>query len=134
MEPGVKAAGSAVKPRTVLLVESAPGGENGEADDLRRREEQLVVLRVTDDGRGLPPGFSFENASSVGMSLQRLLAQQLRATVRIGADPAGDSDTHRGTVVEVHIADTIREVATPEEAGSGKAGSGGGIADTIDGG
>jgi two-component sensor histidine kinase len=40
-----------------------------------------VLLRVEDDGRGLPPGFDPASAQSIGLRISRILSQQLEGQI-----------------------------------------------------
>jgi two-component system, sensor histidine kinase PdtaS len=42
-----------------------------------------VRLRFQDDGRGLPPGFDFQSAESLGLRLIRMLSKQLRGELKV---------------------------------------------------
>lgn len=44
-----------------------------------RREDGAVIVTVSDDGVGLPPGFDPEKADSIGLRISRVLARQLAA-------------------------------------------------------
>jgi two-component sensor histidine kinase len=43
-----------------------------------RREDGHIEMTVTDEGQGLPDGFDYRRASSLGLKLVRSLARQLR--------------------------------------------------------
>ena len=47
-------------------------------------EGENIHLSVKDDGVGLPDGFEYKNASSLGMTLIRILSQQIEAQLSIG--------------------------------------------------
>lgn len=57
------------------------------------------TLEVSDDGAGFPPGFAFEESSSLGLQLVRTMAQQLggNATLRT-SDSTDAADSRRGGV------------------------------------
>ncbi len=44
-------------------------------------ENQKRVIRMSDNGMGLPPGFDFASASSFGFKIVKLLAKQINATM-----------------------------------------------------
>ncbi|MBV8818398.1 MAG: PAS domain S-box protein, partial [Acidobacteriaceae bacterium] len=46
-------------------------------------DQALSQLTVEDNGAGLPPDFTFENATSMGMYLVRILSRQLRAKLEL---------------------------------------------------
>jgi two-component sensor histidine kinase len=48
-------------------------------------EEGRIVLRVRDNGAGLPPGFDWRQARSLGLRLVQMLAGQLHAAVDVSA-------------------------------------------------
>jgi two-component system, sensor histidine kinase PdtaS len=50
---------------------------------LRSRPENHVYLSVQDDGVGLPAGFDWSNATSLGFRLVRMLADQLKAKLDV---------------------------------------------------
>ncbi len=50
---------------------------------IRKSEQGDVRMRVRDDGSGLPPGFDWMQARSLGLRLVRMLARQLHARVEI---------------------------------------------------
>ncbi len=59
-----------------------------------------VVIRVIDDGVGVPPEFSVEKTKGLGLSIVRaLVTSDLRGTIDIFEPPNGS----RGTVVELRI-------------------------------
>jgi two-component sensor histidine kinase len=65
------------------------------AVELRRAGDVLLVT-VRDNGMGLPPGFSLEDAPGLGLSIVRgLVREQLGGTI--------DMRTDRGTVVELCV-------------------------------
>lgn len=58
------------------------------------------VVRVVDNGVGVPPAFSIEKATGLGLSIVRaLVTSDLRGTIDVFEPPNGD----RGTVVELRI-------------------------------
>jgi PAS domain S-box-containing protein len=65
-----------------------PGERRGRIRiELRRIEDDGAILRVSDDGIGLPPDLDIAHASSLGMQLVPLLAEQLGATLQIERGP-----------------------------------------------
>jgi two-component sensor histidine kinase len=60
--------------------------------------ESGVVVRVTDDGVGLPPDFDLERSSSLGLSIVRTLVGELGGSLRIGS-----SEESSGTTVELTL-------------------------------
>jgi PAS domain S-box-containing protein len=52
------------------------GGRRGSLSVSLRQESEELVLRVRDDGPGLPSGFQVETGAHVGLSVVRILAQR----------------------------------------------------------
>ena len=56
-----------------------PKGEHGAVRiSLQPISDNLIELRISDDGRGLPPGFDWRNSPSLGLQLINLLVEQLK--------------------------------------------------------
>ena len=69
--------------------------------DLGQSNEALWV-RVTDDGVGLPPGFSLDSATGLGLSIVRtLVTTELAGTIGMSRG-AGPHD-RPGTIVELRV-------------------------------
>lgn len=67
-----------------VLKHAFPEHRGGEIEiDLRRGSGSEVILSVSDNGIGLPGGFSLANVSTLGMQLLGLLADQLGAEMSI---------------------------------------------------
>lgn len=67
--------------------------------DLGYRARELVVT-VTDDGAGLPPGFSMESSTGLGLSIVRTLVEtELDGTITMHKSDGPGS----GTVVQLHV-------------------------------
>jgi two-component sensor histidine kinase len=62
---------------------------------LERMPENRVLLRISDEGVGLPSTFNLEEAKSLGLQIVHLLSMQLDGTLRIISPP--------GTVVELEF-------------------------------
>jgi two-component sensor histidine kinase len=63
-----------------------PGQRAGEIRvSLHEQADQSVQLIVQDDGVGLPDGFDWRAAPSLGFRLVRMLAEQLRADIEVSA-------------------------------------------------
>jgi two-component sensor histidine kinase len=56
-----------------------PGEVGAEVDALGDR----IRLRIWDNGRGLPEGFDLQQSNSLGLRLVRILAQRLKAEIRV---------------------------------------------------
>jgi two-component sensor histidine kinase len=60
-------------------------------------------VEVVDDGVGVPPGFSIEESSGLGLSIVRSLVQsQIEGAIDMGPAPDG-----HGTLVELHVPLTV---------------------------
>lgn len=69
---------------TNSLRHAFPNGRPGEVHiGLHRQPDQKIQFFVEDDGVGLPLGFDWQAAPSLGFRLVRMLADQLKATVEI---------------------------------------------------
>ncbi len=60
-----------------------------------RRENGTIEMAITDNGRGLPSGFDYSRASSLGLKLVRSLARQLHGSAEMESGP--------GTTVRVRF-------------------------------
>jgi two-component sensor histidine kinase len=79
---------------------NAPGGQVGIT--VQRSARQLDIV-VTDDGVGLPEGFSMETAAGLGLQIVRtLVAAELLGTIEMG-NRAGPSGTSHGTTVHIVV-------------------------------
>jgi two-component sensor histidine kinase len=72
--------------------------------------EREIEVTVTDNGVGLPAGFDYQRANSLGLQLVRNLARQLRGTVQI------ESSSGNGTVVRVSFPDAQATVDPNSDA------------------
>jgi two-component sensor histidine kinase len=52
------------------------------------------VLRIRDDGEGLPEGFDIDQACSLGLSIARQFAKQLGGTLAMERRPEGGTEAH----------------------------------------
>ena len=58
------------------------------------------IIRVVDNGIGVPPDFSVEKATGLGLSIVRaLVTSDLRGTIDVFGPPDGSP----GTIVELHV-------------------------------
>lgn len=63
------------------------GKQNGEINiSLHKRENEKLEMIVSDNGIGLPPDFSWENANTLGIELIKTLVEQINGTVEIKRD------------------------------------------------
>ena len=71
-----------------LMVNSMKHAFSGKAKGIIRvnlsGEGGNYILTYTDDGSGLPPGFSIDSCNSLGMRLVRVLSRQISGSVTIG--------------------------------------------------
>ena len=51
--------------------------------ELRRLEDQKLILAVSDNGTGLPEDFAIEKCESLGLKLVGILVRQLQGSMRI---------------------------------------------------
>ncbi len=49
-----------------------------------------VLLRVSDNGRGLSPGADWRQSRSLGLKLVQILARQIRGSIEVGPGPGAD--------------------------------------------
>ncbi|HET6165958.1 MAG TPA: histidine kinase N-terminal domain-containing protein [Marmoricola sp.] len=75
-----------------------PDGGSGRVDVAVSAGESGLVVRVTDDGVGLPDGFDPATSASLGLSIVRTLIGELGGSLRIDRRDDGD-----GTVVELTL-------------------------------
>ncbi len=64
-----------------------PADHKGIIDISFRTEGQAHVLRIRDNGRGLPENFNFKSGDGLGMRVLNSLTQQLRGTFSYANDP-----------------------------------------------
>jgi PAS domain S-box-containing protein len=90
------------------LKHAFPGRRRGEiCIELRREEDGPFLLKVSDDGVGLPPELDYQNTASLGLQLVTTLAAQLEGTLEY----AGGS----GTTFQLRF----REVGSRERVADG---------------
>ena len=83
---------------TNCLKYAFPDGRAGEINiELRRREDERVILLVSDNGIGFPKGLDFQNTESLGLQLVNTLTAQLSGTVML--------DGNHGTVFTIEFMD-----------------------------
>jgi two-component sensor histidine kinase len=85
-EDGPASFGRALDP-AVAAVELAGDSAvpaNGASSATGARASQQIVIEVSDDGEGLPAGFSLTAATGLGLSIvQRLVTEQLKGTFQL---------------------------------------------------
>jgi two-component sensor histidine kinase len=81
---------------------------DGSADDVGQtivelaNDGQTLCVRVVDDGVGLPPGFSLEASTGLGLQIVRtLVTTELSGSIEM--TPGDGTGERRGTVVEVRV-------------------------------
>jgi two-component sensor histidine kinase len=71
---------------------------------LKKMDNEDYVLEVKDNGQGLPEGFDFDNARSLGLRLVRRLSKQLQGYTRYAFDQgASFSVTFKDTIARAAI-------------------------------
>lgn len=91
------------------------GRKRGEIRITAERDDHHILLRVADDGKGVPAGFALQSADGLGLQLVLSLVQSnLRGSVRMlkvaGSPDLGDAhESHR-------LTDPMLPVITPETA------------------
>lgn len=73
---------------TNALKHGFPEGRNGTIRVSLNCNDRKCTLAVEDNGVGLPSGFDWEGAKSLGLQLVRVLTKQLDGTVKVSADPS----------------------------------------------
>ncbi len=73
-----------------------PNGENGEVGlELHQDEQKKINLTIRDNGIGITADFDWQNSSSLGLKLVRILSKQLKAEIEF--------DGTQGTVVNLRF-------------------------------
>jgi two-component sensor histidine kinase len=76
------------------------GGSSGSVDVEALRDRGVLIVTITDDGAGLPAGFSLEGTDRLGLQIVRtLVSAELDATLELGQREGGVS----GTVASLRI-------------------------------
>jgi PAS domain S-box-containing protein len=88
-----------------------PGGRSGEVGIDLRSESGRVMLAVSDNGVGLPPGVELNNVDSLGFQLVTMLTNQLGGAVEL--------DRNGGTQVRIVFAQPYDAHASRREEDSG---------------
>jgi len=50
--------------------------------DFCKTTDHKYMLRISDNGKGMPQGFDFENSSTLGLKLVKILAKQIKAKLQ----------------------------------------------------
>jgi two-component sensor histidine kinase len=67
-----------------------PGRQSGLIEvSLRSRPDNRIELSVKDNGVGMPPSIDLETADTLGLTLVRMLVDQLQGTVSLVSSPPG---------------------------------------------
>lgn len=62
------------------------GGEGKIIVESHLAEKETILLKIADNGKGLPNGFNLSETSSLGMEMMRALSKQLGGSFEIGND------------------------------------------------
>lgn len=78
------------------LEHAFPGEKQGQIAVLltHASDRGRAVLRIRDDGKGLPEGFDIDRARSLGLSIARQFAKQLGGTLAMERRPEGGTEAH----------------------------------------
>ena len=79
----------AVELLTDAIKHAFPGGRRGRVDLVLRTTGEGIRLEVSDDGTGLPEGFSITGSRGLGMTIVDMLASQLHGRIEAGRSPSG---------------------------------------------
>jgi len=60
------------------------------AVEIKRMQDESVLLRVADDGDGLPPDVGFWNTRTLGLRLVRTLVRQIDGEIELGGPPGAE--------------------------------------------
>ncbi|MCW5899757.1 MAG: PAS domain S-box protein [Flavobacteriales bacterium] len=69
------------------LKHAFPGGRAGKVRIELDREGELVMVRIADDGQGLPQGFDPRRDGNLGLELVHTLVEQLEGDIRMSGGP-----------------------------------------------
>jgi PAS domain S-box-containing protein len=78
---------------TNILKYAYPDGRGGIINIEARKEENDITVKVGDNGIGLPEGFSIRKTDTMGLSLVKMLVDQIRGTLNV--------ESSRGTKISV---------------------------------
>ena len=76
---------------TNALKYAYPGGAAGEIRVSLAARDDIVELRVADDGPGMPAGFDLKSAKSLGLRISSLLAEELGGTLDFEPGPGAQA-------------------------------------------
>jgi PAS domain S-box-containing protein len=54
-----------------------------------KKKEDVIILKVADDGVGFPPGIEWKTTSTLGLQMVQVLARQIKARLELTEQPAG---------------------------------------------
>jgi len=70
-----------------------PGGRSGQVEITPARSARWLDVLISDDGRGLPPGFSLERTNGLGLQIVRTLVEsELRGSLSLRGPKAGGTE------------------------------------------
>jgi len=67
-----------------------PDGGKGELTITGSVQDEQIIVKVRDNGRGIPEGFDWRNTDSLGLHLVQMLTRQLKGTIDL--DPAAGTE------------------------------------------
>ena len=86
-----------------------PEGDEGSIELVVERDGDALVVRVRDDGRGLPEGFDPEASNGLGLQIVRsLVVSELGGSLTMTSPPTAPAAGRRGTEVVLTIPDAGR--------------------------
>ncbi|NES79788.1 MULTISPECIES: ATP-binding protein [unclassified Okeania] len=81
---------------TNSLKHAFPNNKSGEiCIELYQDQQEKVYFTIKDNGIGIPPGFDWQNSSSLGLKLVQIISKQLKAEINF--------DSCKGTVVNLRF-------------------------------
>jgi PAS domain S-box-containing protein len=87
---------------TNALKHGFPGGRHGEVHvRLERIPERRILLRVQDDGVGLPPGLDLRTSQTLGLQIVQMLSSQLDGRFELRSDGGTIADVTLGAATRV---------------------------------
>lgn len=72
---------------------------------LQLEEEEMAILTIADNGKGLPPDFELADATSLGMAMMKALSRQIRGSFQI------KNETGVSITIEFKVAPALINIA-----------------------